>query len=408
MILEYSCKNYKSIKNEIVFSMLASKDTSMKNELLRFCDVSILRMACILGPNGSGKSNFIKSLESLVLLIKTSYNAQPGDTLINQRHKSSLNEPTEYSIHFITNNIRYYYYLSYTDVILEEKLYYYPNDKKTILFEREKEELKFGSNNQRNFSNAIEAMRANPIRLFISCAANLNDNKYIKDAFLFFKEKLVFYPHMPNNWKEYTIQQIRNNPQMKDRFITFLQAIDLAVQDIDINERINDIQPEIKPPFMTPVIKYYDVNINHGQFMLSLNEESNGFKKLFEVLCPLFSIIEEQRILLWDEFETNLHPDIIYQIINIFKRLETNNNSQFIFTTHFINVLDLNIMRRDQIWFTELDKESLSTILFSLAEIKNVRKEENISKGYSLNRYGGVPTINSDKIYRLVGGIVND
>ena len=131
-------------------------------------------------------------------------------------------------------------------------------------------------------------------------------------------------------------------------------------------------------------------------------------KGVFEVLCPIFKIIEDQKILFWDEFEVNLHPDIVYQIVKIFKQLDINNLSQFIFTTHFINVLDLDIMRRDQIWFTEIEKENLSTILFSLAEVKNVRKEENIQKGYLQNRYGGVPIIDSNKIYKLIGGTNNE
>lgn len=416
MILEYLCKNFKSIKGEISFSMLASKDTSLNEELLTFDDVKLLRMAAVLGPNGSGKSNFIESFWSLVSLIKNSYNLQPGDILPNHRHKLALNEPTEYKVHFVYEGIRYCYYVSYNTVILEEKLYYYPNDKKAILFERNHNELKFGSSNSKNFYNAIEAMNANPIRLFISCAANLNDNVYIKSAFLFFKEKIVFYPHNPNNWREYTTTQIINNSKLKNKFIDFLQSIDISVKDVSAKvseftpnqEDLISLPSELRGIFAGKKINSYDININHGPFLLNLNEESNGIKKLFEVLCPIFKIIEDQKILFWDEFEVNLHPDIIYQIINIFKKLDTNNLSQFIFTTHFVNVLDLNIMRRDQIWFTEIDKENLSTSLFSLAEIKNVRKEENIQKGYLQNRYGGVPSIDSNKIYELIGERFND
>lgn len=416
MILEYLCKNFRSIKDEIVFSMLASKDTSMNEELLAFNSLSILRMATILGPNGSGKSNFIKSFESLVLLIKNSYTLQPGDFLPNYKHKLSSDEPTEYKVHFVNDGIRYFYFVSYKDVILEEKLYYYPNGKKTILFERTNNKLNFGSNNPKNFHNAIEAMNANPIRLFISCAANLNDNEFIKSAFLFFKEKVVFYPHIPNNWREYTAEQIISNSKFKNRFISFLQSIDISVQDVNAKlnefipkaEDLSSLPPEFRGFFVGKKVNSYDININHGQFILNLNEESNGIKKLFEVLCPIFKIIEDQKILFWDEFEVNLHPDIVYQIVKIFKQLDINNLSQFIFTTHFINVLDLDIMRRDQIWFTEIEKENLSTILFSLAEVKNVRKEENIQKGYLQNRYGGVPIIDSNKIYKLIGGTNNE
>jgi AAA15 family ATPase/GTPase len=76
--------------------------------------------------------------------------------------------------------------------------------------------------------------------------------------------------------------------------------------------------------------------------------------------------------------------------------LPINNNSQLFFTTHETGLLDLDIFRRDQIWFTELTPKERSTDLYSLAELKNVRKDEKYSKGYILGRYGAIPMLNVD------------
>ena len=67
-----------------------------------------------------------------------------------------------------------------------------------------------------------------------------------------------------------------------------------------------------------------------------------------------------------------------------------------IFTTHETGLLNLDLFRRDQIWFTELTKDERSTDLYSLAEIKNVRKEENFGKGYIAGKYGAIPMLNLD------------
>lgn len=70
--------------------------------------------------------------------------------------------------------------------------------------------------------------------------------------------------------------------------------------------------------------------------------------------------------------------------------------SQILFTTHDTSLLSLDLFRRDQIWFTELNGEDRSTELYSLAEIKNIRKDENYGKGYISGRYGAIPMLNEN------------
>lgn len=83
MILEYHCENYCSIGKEIAFSLLASNDNSLQDNLEPE-DISsrkVLRSAVIYGANGSGKSNFIRSLRYLKMLVVNSIRFQPGDRL---------------------------------------------------------------------------------------------------------------------------------------------------------------------------------------------------------------------------------------------------------------------------------------------------------------------------------------
>ena len=68
--------------------------------------------------------------------------------------------------------------------------------------------------------------------------------------------------------------------------------------------------------------------------------------------------------------------------------------SQILFTTHETGLLNLDIFRRDQIWFTEMRGIDRSTDLYSLAEIKKVRKQDNFGKGYIAGKYGAIPMLN--------------
>jgi len=125
-----------------------------------------------------------------------------------------------------------------------------------------------------------------------------------------------------------------------------------------------------------------------------MQEESTGIKKLFSILCPLIDIIVNGKVLICDELESSLHESLVYGLVKLFVSTDAEKFAQLIFTTHETGLLNFDLFRRDQIWFTELRKEERSTDLFSLAEIKNVRKEENFGKGYIAGKYGAIPMLN--------------
>ena len=114
------------------------------------------------------------------------------------------------------------------------------------------------------------------------------------------------------------------------------------------------------------------------------------------MLCPLIDIIVNGKVLICDELESSLHESLVYGLVKLFINTDAEKFSQLVFTTHETGLLNLDLFRRDQIWFTELKKNERSTDLYSLAEIKNVRKEENFGKGYIAGKYGAIPMLNLD------------
>jgi hypothetical protein len=415
MILEYTCENYRSIKEKVVFSMLASKDNSFEKLLVDYKGTLVNKVAAIYGANGSGKTSFLDSLNFLKLLVCNSNNHQPGDKIRQVSHKlANQNTPTTYTIQFVKEDVRYAYGLSYTtEQIITEYLYYFPNGKQAKIFDRSLNEVSFGDKFKKDFEAILNFMKPN--KLFLSVSANYSAVKEAELVFLFFKEDLIFYP-LPveiSNWLEYSIERFTNEPELKKIFIEFMKSVDTPIQSIDTKfektqmspEFISDNVPDEFKPFFAQAkeVTRSEANINYGLFSVNLNEESKGIQKLFEVFGPITDIILKDKVLIWDEMETSLHPHIVNEILRLIMYGKQDSKAQLIFSTHDTNLLNLNTFRRDQIWFTELN-EYRATDIYSLAELKNVRKDENISKGYMNGKYGAIPFIHNPLVFPVEEG----
>lgn len=412
MILEYTCGNYRSIKEKVIFSMLASKDNSFEEFLVDYKGTLINKVAAIYGANGSGKTSFLDSLNFLKLLVCNSNNHQPGDKMRQVSHKlATQNTPTTYTIQFVKEDVRYAYGLSYTsEQIISEYLYYFPNGKQAKIFDRNLNEVSFGDKFKKDFEAILNFMKPN--KLFLSVSANYSAVKEAELVFLFFKEDLIFYP-LPleiSNWLEYSIERFTQESELKKIFIDFMKSVGTPIQNIDTKFEKKKMSPEFIPDNIPDEIKPFfaqakeitstEANINYGLFSVNLNEESKGIQKLFEVFGPIIDIILKDKILIWDEMETSLHPSIVKEILRLIMYGKQDSKAQLIFSTHDTNLLDLNTFRRDQIWFTELNKDR-ATDIYSLAELKNVRKDENISKGYMNGKYGAIPFIQNPLVFSV-------
>lgn len=407
MLLEFSCSNYKSIKEPILFSAIAGKDTTYDDLLFPYGSIKVLKNAVIYGANGSGKSNLVSAISFMKNLVLNSINHQPGQGINQQPHKlEGFNKESSFNIQFVTNGTRYAFGFSLKNsLVVEEYLYYFPKSRQVKIYERD--ELDFYPGDK--FKGKFDACRdiIKPNRLFLSCAANFSAVSEIENVFAFFRDDLVIYRGLGlDNWMDYSLQTMHNNPKVKAAVLEFLKSLGTGIHDIKIKIDVRDLAPHELPPFLsdefkTEILKHQvnqkEATVVYNSFEVDLlSEESTGIRKLFEFICPLIDIIVKGKVLICDELEANFHEAIVYKLVDLFRSLRTNQFAQMIFTTHDTSILDLNLFRRDQIWFTELRKETRSTDLYSLAEIKNVRKDENISKGYIAGKYGAIPMLNEN------------
>ena len=403
MLIEFSVTNFLSFKEKTTFSMVASSDNSLEDNFINIGNEKLLKMTAIYGANASGKSNLFKLLATVGGIIKQSnfYNPNAILPIIPFKlDKEMMNKPSEFEIKFLVDGIRYIYgFIADSKKIYREYLTYYPKGRPVKIFNRENiNDYSFNSNDEK-FLNDIKEKNAEN-KFFISTATNWNFEK-TKPAFEFLTEKLgiVMSYEQLNNYA-YTMYSNDEGRILEKFALNFLEKADLNIKGYEvIRENLTDDQintmPDIIRPFFSTNAPVYRVNTTHivngDKYEFDISEDSLGTQAIFSFIPVIKDVIDNGKVLFVDEFDKSLHPFIVKYIVELFNDPELNNkNAQLIFNTHDTNLLDLELLRRDQIWFTEKNPNNGESVLYPLDDF-SVRKSENVEKGYLLGRYGAVP-----------------
>lgn len=407
MLLEFACSNHKSIRSEVVFSAVAGTDTTYEDKIKVIDGTRVLKSAVVYGANGSGKSNFIDAISFVKNLVMGSILNPPGQGIRQMPHKlDGFDKDSTYRIQFITNDVRYVFGFTLKNmVVVDEYLYCFPNGRQTKVFERSSEMFTAGSKFRGRFNTCKDVLKPN--RLLLSCAANFSSVEEVVAAYKFFSDELVIFgPVNENNWMNYSLYQISQNEKMKQAVLSFMKELGMGIKDIEVTIDQKQLESSELPPFLSDEFKNMllqkkvdaiNAKVIYDSFETDLiQEESTGVRKLFGILCPLIDIMLNGKVLICDEIESSLHESLVYGLVKLFMSVKTEKFAQMIFTTYETGLLNLDVFRRDQIWFTELKAEDRSTDLYSLAEIRNVRKEDNFGRGYISGKYGAIPMLNLD------------
>ena len=412
MLVEFSVKNFRSFKEKVTFSMEKGVGEELDKNIININNLKVLKSAAIYGANASGKSNLINAFTVAILMVRSSNTIPVNGKWLGvvpfEFDEKTKQEPTYFEFIFITNGIKYKYSFSADkSKIHNESLEAYYSQKPTLIFRRENvNEYTYTSDETK--LRDIEAKNTDN-KLFLSTATTWNYDK-TKDAFLWFMNCVDTF----NDFSMISDEDLKNfskdNSDLKDFTLKLLKASDIVIKDIMVkyeekdmdSTMINMLVPSAARSAETPKIKNVNIEVEHeiidkngknSVYKLNFNDESAGTQIMFALAPFLKRAFEEQKVIIVDELEKSLHPTLVEYIINIFNNPEINKaNSQLIFSTHAINLLDLDIFRRDQIWFTEKNSETGITELYPLDDF-SVRKTENIQKGYLNGRYGAIPFI---------------
>ncbi|WP_310554414.1 ATP-binding protein [Flavobacterium sp.] len=414
MILKFKVKNYRSYKEETVFTMEAGSSEQKSENIADFTLANsqkqrVVKTSVIYGANASGKSNIIRALFEVVNFILNKPKVDEKPRIYNPFifDVETKEKPSEFELTFINSEIKYLYKFSIQDKkVLEEQLDYYPNGKVTRIFTREvfddSKRIQKGFLGD-SFKNKEISVFEN--QLILSKFGDDEPHELLTEVFLYFKNYNVINATNEKH-KDYLLGKVSGelfkNNDLKGRVGKLIKAVDTKVNDIDIvrvdDENLNDETKALieKNPFLVfGNHDMYNKNKFIGTDSLPLMEESTGTQSLYVLGGEILSTIEKGGVLIVDELDTSLHPFITKMIVMIFQSKTINNkNAQLVFTTHDVTLLDKDLIRRDQIWIAEKDNKG-STDLYSLQDFDGLREDIPFEKWYLAGKFGGLPKIKS-------------
>ncbi len=401
MLIQFSAENFLSIKDKVVLSLLASKDDEHPEYLISDANKNYLKSAVIYGANASGKSNVLNAFWFMVNYVLTSHDWQfykPIERFPFKFDRETPSLPSKFEVIFITAGIRYVYGFSVTDKnVTEEYLYYYPNGRQALIFERK---------DGKDFRFTIDVdeqillkERTSGNKLYLSVASNWSYSKVIPVLEWFASCQIITKNSTADayGWKAKQLQ----DEDYRRVIASMLRVADFGIQSLQLHKP--DSAAESASMFLSlsgnpftnveAVHVVQDADGNSDFYTLNMSEESDGTNSYFKLIGVVKKALDYGTLLVADEIDAHLHPLLTKHLVSLFNNKEWNpKGAQLIFTSHNTNLLDLDVLRRDQIWFTEKNEQTAATDLFSLYDF-SVRKDTKVEKGYLIGRYGAIPFI---------------
>lgn len=419
MLINFTVGNFRSFKDKKTLNLQASRLRGKDANLIRKCDMRLLRSAVIYGANSSGKSNLIKAFAMMKNVITSSVRLNPTSELAYEPFLLAVgneNKPTYFEVEFIKGRIFRYGFEYDKTTILKE-----------WLFERksganaEKEVFLRIKNDIRTYDfqegEGLES-KTNKNRLFLSLVAQLG-GALSQEILGWFENFEILSGIVHKEYASDTKETLIDGGEKCDKIKSLLMKFSLGFNDITATRRdmiADDLPPRIwKSPkqkknlldffyiekFSTSHSRYDETGkIKDSLFFDPEVFESEGTKKMIDIIGPIVDALLDGKVLAIDELDAKLHPLLTKKIINIFNsNVENPNNAQLIFATHDTNLLSAELFRKDQIWFTEKNKME-QTDLYSLNNMvmpngEKVRNDSSYEKNYIEGRYGAIPYFNS-------------
>ena len=443
MLIEFSVANYRSFRDKVTFSMVASS-LKAKNAELNETNLfsahgrlNLLTSAAIYGANASGKSNLIAAINFMRHFVIHSANIreeedQAGIEVEPFRLSTETDsEPSFFEVVFVVKERRYRYGFEVTSERVEaEWLYVAPKARESKLFEREADTIEPGEKFRAEGGDLVE--RTRPSALFLSVCAQFN-GKVAREVLGWFRSLGIAtgLSDMDNWMRMFTARMLRDKDSAKE-VAALIVRLDLGIDAIRVEKEL--IPTPTLPPIpedapeefrklegeyikMTPAMDSYFETLNEvvdfdarereavrtvhrklgnaeqadREELFDLDEhESEGTKKLFSLSGPLVDTLRRGDVLIIDELDARLHPLLTKEIVSLFNDpVRNSKHAQLVFATQDTNLLDNQLLRRDQIWFVEKDRQGAS-YLYSLAEFR-VRNDATYEKDYIHGRYGAIP-----------------
>ena len=430
MLIRFAVENFLSFKEKQVFSMVAAKHTRHPDHVADISGKRILKGSFLFGANASGKSNFIKAINSARNMVFR------GVSGVERKYfrldPAWADKPGSFQFDVFSNGHFYSYgfAFSYSDEhIIAEWLYKIQGNSETCVFEREYKDGKTSINTDLRLSEdnkyrfRIYGEDLNKAKSFLlemaeKEAVNNPEFQDFKNVWKWFWELVVIFPNTHLGLDAY------RSLASDKHFHSLLQSLDTGIKSVSIEEQPMDkilpyFHEQIREDFLTEVNDYVKLGgrgasvilgddlysfamrdnelvalkhlMDHGnpEELFSYHDESDGTRRLFDLL-PLVAGVSGSGVILIDEIDRSFHTKLIIKYLELFYRNTRNLDIQLIATLHDVNIMDLDIVRQDEIWFVYKENDTGASKMYSLNKFQ-IRFDKKIIKDYLLGRFGSIP-----------------
>ena len=420
MIRTFSISNYLSISDKQELSFIAKGPTL--GLITKVADGTYLyKLGILFGANASGKSNMLSAINDVFRLLTIPNTDANAKISSYQPFVLKKGEPTQASVSFYANDIRYDYSVSYNETnILEESLYYYPKKTKSLFYTRSyvgdnvQAEIKFGTslhlqtktqesikentlNNHSVLSVCLKNTFKDDILPFFSLHSYLHEHYHqvdggvadrgiveiLKEAYAN-KSKHKFFAQMLNK-ADLNISDFR--PVIIDRPITRSFRDSIQYEDIPV-----EVKEELLRQTVESVV--FENHFNDQVIDIPLKVQSKGTIKYIRILDSLYDLISSSHVYFLDELGEDLHYDLLFYYLSVF--LFNSDQSQLLITSQETTLLSQDLVNENRgcVWFVNKDFHGGSSE-YSRGDSFGLHKNVSLYNAYHIGKIGGKPYLGS-------------
>lgn len=414
MLIQFNFKNYKSFRDEAILDLSATKGTEFSDRVVSMGGEKLLPVAAVYGANASGKSNVYSAFEYMSKYVEESFSyGDEADNFDQIRpcpflfDAASENAETSFEVYFTIpgdekQKCYNYGFCIDRNGITEEWLNYKPKTAReySMIFYRDKETLDLDGIPKANRENIKIALEEQVLVISLGAKLKVDKCKIIRDWFVN-NEFADFGDEATNFFLSRMLPAgFVKDEKVREDVVKYLSSFDETIKGFDVVKVQSDSQDD-----------KYRINTLHKKVgsdqlaKIPLSHESAGTLKMFSLYSKLQKVLHSGGVFCIDELNARLHPLLVRNFVLTFLNPEINvNHAQLIFTTHDTWQLSNQLLRRDEIWFTEKDDVGLST-LYSLADFVDedgtkIRKDESYEKNYLLGKYGAIPSLKTFPLFK--------
>lgn len=416
MLIQFNFKNYKSFRDEVTLDLSAAKMTEFSNRVVTMGSEKILPVAAIYGANASGKSNVYSAFEYMSEYVVNSFKYGDEEEEFDEYRptpflfdSSSENAESSFEVYFTipgekSEKSYNYGFCVGKEGITEEWLNAKAKTarKYSSVFYRSEDTLDLTGLPKNSRDNIAVALEKQVLVVSLGAKLKIAKCKAIRDWF-FANEFADFGDVVTNFFLSRRLPKgFVDDKTVQKKVVEYFASFD---------ENIKDFRVEKIPSEGESKEERYRINALHKKIdseemaEIPLSLESAGTLKMFALYPELQEVLKKGSVFFIDELNARLHPLLVRNFLLTFLNPKINvNHAQLVFTTHDTWQLSNQLLRRDEIWFTEKDEQGIST-LYSLADFVDedgvrIRKDESYEKNYLIGKYGGIPALKSINIFK--------